>query len=246
MKDRPFGAFIRDSFNPIVRPMPKRCDENKRTNRQTSSLNQRKFIMSRFTTYTKDNAPQESAELVKRSIKAYGFLPNLHAVMAEAPATYKAYLDTFDYFAKETTLSPLEQQVVMQTSNYENNCHYCMPGHSMLMKMMGMPADVIEALREGTPIADAKLDALRSYTRALIDQRGHVTQSQLDAIFAAGYTKRQALEVLTGLAAKLLSNFTNAIAKTEIDAPVKPFAWVHPKMRDAANDGGTAWLKAVA
>ncbi|MGL4231402.1 MAG: carboxymuconolactone decarboxylase family protein [Casimicrobium sp.] len=187
-----------------------------------------------FTTYTKDNVPKESAELVARSIKAYGFLPNLHGVMAEAPATYRAYLDTFDIFAKETTLTPLEQQVVMQTSNYENNCHYCMPGHSMLMKMMGMPADVIEALREGTPIADAKLEALRTYTRNLLDQRGHVTDAQLQALFDAGYTKRQALEVLVGLASKLLSNFTNAIAKTEIDAPVKAFAWTHPKLRQPA------------
>lgn len=186
-----------------------------------------------FTTYTKDNAPQESAELVARSIKAYGFLPNLHGVMAEAPATYRAYLDTFDLFAKDTTLTPLEQQVVMQTSNYENNCHYCMPGHTMLMKMMKMPNDVIEALREGTPIADSKLEALRTYSRQLIEQRGHVTDAQLDALFAAGYSKRQALEVLVGLAAKLLSNFTNAIANTEIDAPVKAFAWTHPKLRAA-------------
>jgi alkylhydroperoxidase family enzyme len=187
-----------------------------------------------FTIYTKQNAPQESAQLVARSIKAYGFLPNLHGVMAQAPATYKAYLDTFDIFANETTLTALEQQVVMQTSNYENNCHYCMPGHSMLMKLAGMPADVIEALREGTPIADARLEALRAYTRQLIEQRGHVTDAQLQALFDAGYTKRQALEVLVGLAAKLLSNFTNAIAMTEIDAPVKAFAWTHPKQRGAA------------
>jgi alkylhydroperoxidase family enzyme len=187
-----------------------------------------------FTIYTKQNAPQESAQLVARSIKAYGFLPNLHGVMAQAPATYKTYLDTFDIFANETTLTALEQQVVMQTSNYENNCHYCMPGHSMLMKLAGMPADVIEALREGTPIADARLEALRAYTRQLIEQRGHVTDAQLQALFDAGYTKRQALEVLVGLAAKLLSNFTNAIAKTEIDTPVKAFAWTHPKQRGAA------------
>ncbi|WP_210211317.1 MULTISPECIES: hypothetical protein [unclassified Mesorhizobium] len=44
-------------------------------------------------------------------------------------------------------------------------------------------------------------------------------------------TKRQALEVLIGLAAKLISNFTNALAHTELDDPVKPLAWVHPSER---------------
>jgi alkylhydroperoxidase family enzyme len=193
-----------------------------------------------FTTYTKQNAPQESAELVARSVKAYGFLPNLHGVMAEAPATYKAYLETFDIFTRESTLSALEQQVVMQTSNYENNCHYCMPGHSMLMKLAGMPADVIEALREGAPIADPKLEALRTYTRQLLEQRGHIGDVQVHAFLDAGFTKRQALEVLVGLAAKLLSNFTNALAHTELDAPVKAFAWTHPKLRGAEKNAANA------
>jgi alkylhydroperoxidase family enzyme len=184
-----------------------------------------------FTYYTKDNAPIESQPLVQRSLKAWGFLPNLHAVMAEAPAVYEAYMDTWDTFTQGTTLTPLEQQVVMQTSNYENNCHYCMPGHSMLMKMSGMPADVIEALREGTPLADARLEALRTYSRELLNQRGHIGDAALQTFLDAGFTKRQALEVLVGLAAKLLSNFTNAIAHTEIDAPVKALAWTHPKDR---------------
>jgi alkylhydroperoxidase family enzyme len=188
-----------------------------------------------FTYYTKDNAPQQSQALIEQSIKAYGFLPNLHAVMAESPAVYRAYLDTFEIFATQTSLTPLEQQVVMQTSNYENNCHYCMPGHSMLMKMSGMSGDIIEALREGTPINDSKLEALRTYTRQLLDQRGHLSEDQLNAFFAAGYSKGQALDVLVGLSSKLLSNFTNAIAKTEIDAPVKAFAWTHPKLRAKTN-----------
>ncbi|KPF66508.1 carboxymuconolactone decarboxylase [beta proteobacterium AAP99] len=187
-----------------------------------------------FTYYTKDNAPIESQPLVQRSLKAWGFLPNLHAVMAEAPAVYEAYMDTWDTFTQGTTLTPLEQQVVMQTSNYENNCHYCMPGHSMLMKMSGMPADVIEALREGTPLADARLEALRTYSRELLNQRGHIGDAALQTFLDAGFTKRQALEVLVGLAAKLLSNFTNAIAHTEIDAPVKALTWTHPKDRASA------------
>lgn len=187
-----------------------------------------------FTYHTKETAPAESRPLIDQSLAAYGFFPKLHQIMAEAPATYRAYLETFRIFAEETTLSPLEQQVVMMTANYENRCHYCTAGHSMLMQMSKMPADVIEALREGTPIADAKLEALRSFARDMIDSRGHVGDARLSVFLEAGYTKRQALEVLTGLATKLLSNFTNALAHTELDDPVKPLAWTHPDDRAAA------------
>ena len=190
-----------------------------------------------FKLLTKQTAPAESAPLVDRSVATYGFLPNLHAVLAAAPAAYQAYLDTFDLFEKYTSLSPLEQQVVFQTSNYENRCHYCMPGHSMLMTLKKMPGDVIQALREGTPIADKKLEALRVYTRRLIERRGHVSEMELREFLAAGYTERQALEVLVGLASKLISNFTNAIADTPIDEPVKPFAWKHPQDRAQAKAG---------
>ena len=187
-----------------------------------------------FTYHNKDTAPAESHSLIEQSIAAYGFHPTLHQILAEAPATYHAYLETFRIFAEETTLSPLEQQVVMMTSNYENRCHYCTAGHSMLMQIMEMPADVIEALREGTPIADARLEELRSFARDLLNTRGHVGDARLQRFLDAGYNRRQALEVLTGLATKLLSNFTNALAQTELDEPVKPLAWTHPDDRDAA------------
>lgn len=184
-----------------------------------------------FDYHTKVTASTESAPLIERSIKTYGFLPKLHAVLAASPATYQAYLDTFELFEKKSTLTPLEQQVVFQTSNYENNCHYCMPGHTFIMKLSKMPDDVIEALREGSQIKDAKLQALRLYTQRLLEKHGHLSEVEIQEFIAAGYTARQSLEVLVGLAAKLLSNFTNALAKTELDDPVKPYAWIHPKLR---------------
>jgi alkylhydroperoxidase family enzyme len=187
--------------------------------------------MRMFTYHTKETASKETQPLIDRSLKTYGFFPKLHQILAEAPAAYQAYLDSFALFENHTTFSPLEQQVVMMTANYENRCHYCTAGHSMLMKMYKMPDDVIEALRDGKPLADKKLEALRAFARLLIEKRGHVGDAELQKFLSAGYTKRQALEVLVGLASKLISNFTNALAHTELDEPVKPLAWKHPSER---------------
>lgn len=184
-----------------------------------------------FKYFTKDDAPKESLLQIERSLKNYGFFPKLHQILAAAPAAYQAYLDTFGLFENNTTFSPLEQQVVFMTANYENNCHYCIPGHSFLMQFKKMPADIIEALREGLPIKDTKLEALRSYTRLLLDKRGHLDKSEIKAFLDAGYTERQALEVLVGLSSKLISNFANSLAHTELDDVCKPLAWVHPKDR---------------
>lgn len=64
----------------------------------------------------------------------FGMIPNLHKILAEAPATYEAYNQTISLFMRNTSLSPVEQQVVFMTSNFENNCHYCVPGHTWMMK----------------------------------------------------------------------------------------------------------------
>jgi len=184
-----------------------------------------------FTYHEVDTAPEESKPLMEASLKGFGMIPNLHKVLAEAPATYEAYNTVFNLFMKNTTLSPLEQQVVFMTANFENNCHYCVPGHTWMMHAGKMPEEVIEALREGTDIPDAKLQALHLYAKELLDNRGHIGDDRLQAFLEAGYNKRQALEVLTGLSAKLISNFTNALAHTEPDAAFQKYAWTHPSER---------------
>jgi len=184
-----------------------------------------------FTYHEVDTAPEASKPLMEASLKGFGMIPNLHKVLAEAPATYEAYNTVFNLFMKNTTLSPLEQQVVFMTANFENNCHYCVPGHTWMMHAGKMPEEVIEALREGTDIPDAKLQALHLYAKELLDNRGHIGDDRLQAFLEAGYNKRQALEVLTGLSAKLISNFTNALAHTEPDAAFQKYAWTHPSER---------------
>ena len=184
-----------------------------------------------FTYHTPETAPDGSKQIMEASLKAFGMVPNLHKILAEAPATYETYNAAFGLFMSNTTFSALEQQVVFMTANFENNCHYCVPGHTWMMKAAKMPDDVIEALREGTPLPDEKLQALHVYTKELLDNRGHIGDEKLEDFLNAGFTKRQALEVLTGLAAKLISNFTNALTHTKVDEPMKPFAWTHPSER---------------
>ncbi|BFM17090.1 hypothetical protein R50073_32730 [Maricurvus nonylphenolicus] len=184
-----------------------------------------------FTYYEPDTAPEESKSIMEQSQKSFGMIPNLHKILAEAPATYETYNAAFSTFMHKTTLSPIEQQVVFMTANFENNCHYCVPGHTWMMKSAKMPDAVIEALREGTAIPDTKLQALHDFTKVLLDQRGHIGDDKLDVFLSAGFTKRQALEVLTGLASKLISNFTNALAHTEVDAAMQPYDWTRPSER---------------
>ncbi|MEP0481164.1 MAG: carboxymuconolactone decarboxylase family protein, partial [Nonlabens sp.] len=54
---------------------------------------------------------------------------------------------------------------------------------------------------------------------------GNVSQEDLDAFYAAGYGETQVLEIILGLSQKVISNYTNHIANTPVDAPFEKFAW---------------------
>ena len=104
--------------------------------------------MTSFQSYTIDTAPTASKPTLEEAKRTFGFVPNLQAHMAESPELLAGYTALWDLFAK-STLTPHEQQVVYLTSNFENDCHYCMAGHSTLAKMIKMDPAVIAALRAG-------------------------------------------------------------------------------------------------
>ncbi|MBD1589932.1 carboxymuconolactone decarboxylase family protein [Pseudomonas typographi] len=183
--------------------------------------------MSTFQTYTADNAPAASRPDLVATQRAFGFVPNLQAHMAESPALLAGYSALWELFSK-STLTPHEQQVVYLTSNFENNCHYCMAGHSALAKMIEMDAQVLAALRAGTPLPDVKLEALHRFTTLVVRERGFVADAQVDAFLAAGYTRQNVLEVILGVATKVMSNYTNHIVHTELDAFMGGNEWTKP------------------
>lgn len=177
-----------------------------------------------YTVHTLESAPQAAVETLTAAKKAYGFLPNLLAVMAEAPALVKAYT-TLSRIFDEAALNASERQVVLLTTSFENDCEYCVAAHSVIAGMQKVPSDVVQAIRDGRPIADKKLEALRRFTSAIVTTRGYPTDRDTKAFLDAGYTKAQALDVVLGVGVKTLSNYTNHIAGTPLDAGFTNAAW---------------------
>ncbi len=180
--------------------------------------------MTDFTIHTKDSAPEASKPLLRAAQAKYGFVPNLMRELAEAPAALQAYLSVGEAF-EASSLTPQEQQVVILAVSYLNECAYCMTAHSAVAKMVGLPDGEISALRDGQPLSDAKLEALCTFARILVEKRGWASDEEVAAFLAAGYTRAQILEVIVGIAFKTMSNFTNHLADTPIDERFAPFTW---------------------
>jgi len=97
--------------------------------------------------------------------------------------------------------------------------------HSAILTRTVADAPLLAALRAQTPLAAPSLEVLRTFTRALLASHGGVSDAELEAFLAAGFTRQQALDVVLGVGMYTLSTSANRLTRATVDAPFAPFAW---------------------
>ena len=180
-----------------------------------------------FELYDETNAPEEVRPALANFKTKFGFIPNMQRAMAISPPMLDGYLHSFDDFAK-TSFNPIEREVILITTSYLNNCTYCVAGHTGIAKMAKMPEDLLKALRGGTTLPDPKLEALKQFTYAMVMKRGMVSDEDTEAFLAAGWDKRHMIEVVLGVAHKVISNYVNQMVETPLDKAFEPNKWERP------------------
>ncbi|THH34832.1 carboxymuconolactone decarboxylase family protein [Aliishimia ponticola] len=180
--------------------------------------------MTDFPSHDLDSAPEASKPLLENSQKAFGRLPGLHKVLAESPQAFEGYQILHKLFT-ESDFDADELTVVWQTINVEHECHYCVPAHTGIAKMMKVSDEISEALRNETPLPNAKLEALRTFTLQMVRERGNVSEAQMQTFFDAGYDHRAVLNIILGIAQKTMSNYTNHVAQTPVDQVFEGLKW---------------------
>lgn len=178
-----------------------------------------------LTLHSHDTAPDASRSALAAARTAFGFVPNLVAVMAESPALAHAYMDVHRELTDHCSLTASELQVVYLATSHTNACPYCMAAHSGIGQLVGLTAEEIQALRDGASLPDRRLEALRTFAVAMVRDRGHVSDETLSAFLGAGFGKRAILDVIAGIAFKTMSNYTDHLANTPLDGPLKKWSW---------------------
>ncbi|MEW6166863.1 MAG: carboxymuconolactone decarboxylase family protein [Pseudomonadota bacterium] len=172
------------------------------------------------------DAQPRAKSALEAAQKSLGFVPNMYAGMANSPGLLETYLQGYQLFRQESGFTPVEQEVVFLTVSRSNGCRYCVAAHSLIADQMSkVPVDVTDAIRNGTPISDAKLAALSSFTRTMVETRGLPSRHDVDAFLSAGYGERQILEIILAIAVKTLSNYSNHLFEPPVDAMFASRSW---------------------
>jgi uncharacterized peroxidase-related enzyme len=168
----------------------------------------------------------QTQEILDKTEKGLGFVPNMYVKMGGNTALIDAYTHAYQTFRSHAGFTSVEQEVIFLSVAYENNCEYCMAAHSFVGDMMSkVPQDVTNAIRNNETISDPKLGILSKLTRSLTINRGKVSQEEIDEFLAAGYSESHVLGIISGIAVKTMSNYSNHLTHPEVDNAFKGRVW---------------------
>ena len=184
--------------------------------------------MLEFTSYDETDAPAGARPTLETAKKEMGQIPNIYRYMADSPELLEGYRYLRGLLG-QTSFSAVEQELVLLTINFEHGCNYCMAGHSFRAKKVGMDDAVLEALRAGKPVPDAKLEALHAFTIRMVAERAWVGDAAVQAFLDAGYSRRNIMEIVLAISTKVLTNYSNHFFDAPLNDFLEPFAWSKPK-----------------
>jgi uncharacterized peroxidase-related enzyme len=164
-------------------------------------------------------ATGHTAQLFAAIKSAAGMVPNAYVgIASNSPHALEAALN-LDATLKKGSLSGREIEAVKLVVSDVADCKYCLAAHTMIGKMQGLDAAAMLALRRGQASGDARLDALSSLARALVETSGAVPADVLEDVRGAGYTDAQIVDVMLAITSITFTNLFNRVNDTTLDFP---------------------------
>ncbi|MBT30200.1 MAG: alkylhydroperoxidase [Thalassobius sp.] len=175
--------------------------------------------MTKFNVPVRGEVSENNQAIFDNLKKGLGFVPNLYAYFAKNDTALGDYLALQN---RKSTLKAKEREVVNLVTSQVNGCRYCQSAHTVLGKMNGFTDEQVLEIRSGAASFDAKVDALVKLTKAIVENRGKVSEQVKTNFFEAGYTEANLIDVVIVIGDKIISNYIHNLTQFEIDFPIAP------------------------
>lgn len=148
----------------------------------------------------------------------FGMVPNMMRTMGNAPAVLNSYLSFSNALGEGQLGHKLGELIALTVANV-NRCEYCNAAHSVIgEKLVHISADAIADARSGRS-DDARIQSALDFARALVDKRGFVSETDVQAVKAAGYDDAGVAEIIGHVALNVFTNYFNNALKVTLDFP---------------------------
>lgn len=174
--------------------------------------------MSRIAIPALDDSPEGSKATLDAVNKQLGVVPNLFRLIGNSPTVLNGF--TSFQSATSKTLDVKTRERIALAVAQVNGCGYCLSAHTYLGTNLAKISPEEIALNRKGKSGDAKANAAVAFAYKVAQERGHVSDSDISAVRAAGYTDAQLVEIVALVAENSFTNYLNEVAKTDIDFPV--------------------------
>lgn len=160
----------------------------------------------------------KSQEMLNGVAKMLGSTPNIFTTLAHSPAAL-GFLTGALGALSASKLSPALREQLALTIAGANDCDYCASAHTALGKMNKV-ADGELTLALSAKSADSKTQTALAFARKVVQERGHVSDADVDGLRRAGYSEGEIVDIVAVVAINIFTNYFNHIAGTAIDFPL--------------------------
>lgn len=175
--------------------------------------------MKKFLVPTREEVSEGNKKNFDNLEKSLGMVPNLYAYFARNETALADYMALQN---RKSTLKAKEREVINLVVSQVNDCRYCQSAHTMVGKLNGFTDEQILEIRGGSASFDAKLDALVKFAKEITVTRGRPSADTTEALFNAGYTEANMIDIIIVIGDKTISNYIHGVTQFPIDFPVAP------------------------
>lgn len=174
--------------------------------------------MNRIPLIDRASAPANVAGTLDAIQGAFGATPNMFRTVAQSPAALNAMWGFFGALGNGGSIdAQLGEKIAVAVAN-RNDCHYCLAAHTALGRKAGASAAEMGAAQTGQS-DDPRTAAALAFALKLVEERGQVTEADVQALRSAGFSDGQAVEIVAHVALNLFTNYVNVAFAVPVDFP---------------------------
>ena len=170
--------------------------------------------MKKFEVPSRENVSANNQAIFDQLKGGLGFVPNLYASFAHNETALADYLA---FQNRNSTLRVKEKEIINLVVSQVNECEYCLGAHRALGKMNGFTDEQILEIRRADISFNSQFNALAKFVHETMVKRGKPSESAKEALFAAGYTEANLIDILILIGDKVVSNFLHGVTQVPLD-----------------------------
>lgn len=149
-----------------------------------------------------------------------GMVPNIVRTIGNSPAALEGYLNFNSALAGGVLPAKLREQIALTVSQI-NGCNYCIAAHCAIGQSLGLSEEELaDGLRGSSPVS--KIESALRFARQVVENRGGVSDDNVQALRNAGYSDEEIMEIIANIAINIFRNYANKVAGTTVDFPEVP------------------------